>query len=555
MKTLLLMLVLPIGLQAGVIYVDNDNATTPNGGNQYPFSSIQVAITNAAENDTIKIAKGTYTRIDNMGKSLILLGGYQGGTPTAYSNGSGGDFVNRTMDASLTHINGGGDSIGVNITRFDFNPFKFVFDNFTVKNCTKGIVCDTEVSWPHAENVTISNSIIEDNGQPGITTLGAGLLVAGLNHKILNNIIRNNHGGRGAGISRSGTPDSLLIEGNLIENNTGYDDHAAGIYLDGYVTLTNNIISGNYLQNTYGWGGGVLILGTAHMSFNTIKDNFCPSYGGGVFVDEGGIAYMDNELIYHNRCDYTGAGGAGVALDNGAPGSSYVYMTNCTVVNNYSPGTLGGNAIFADVSSFCTVKNCIMAGNGDDFYANNGSDITVTYTLNQEAYVGQGNITGDPLFADSLNEDFHLKSKGGRYNPTNQNWVIDNIHSPAIDTGDPTSSYSNEPAPNGNRINLGCYGNTIYASKSFTTSNEEGLIDVQIIAYPNPTSSSFQLKLDNSQFTKGEIIIYNTLGEKVFQSEILNPKAEINTNLSKGIYFYQILNQKQLIGNGKLMIQ
>jgi hypothetical protein len=154
------------------------------------------------------------------------------------------------------------------------------------------------------------------------------------------------------------------VEGNLIENNTGYDDHGAGVYLGGYVTIRNNIISGNYLQNSYGWGGGVLILGIAHMSFNVIKDNFCPSYGGAIFVDDGGIAYMDHELIYNNR---TSLYGAGIAVDNTATDSSHVYLTNCTIVNNYSPDTLGGNAIYLDNFSFGTLHNCILAGNGDDF--------------------------------------------------------------------------------------------------------------------------------------------------------------------------------------------
>ena len=46
------------------------------------------------------------------------------------------------------------------------------------------------------------------------------------------------------------------------------------------------------------------------------------------------------------------------------------------------------------------------------------------------------------------------------------NWVNDSISSPCIDAGYPFSDYSNEPEPNGNRINIGPHGNTKYASKS-----------------------------------------------------------------------------------------
>ncbi len=55
----------------------------------------------------------------------------------------------------------------------------------------------------------------------------------------------------------------------------------------------------------------------------------------------------------------------------------------------------------------------------------------------------QGNISVDPLFVDDAVGDYHLLSC-----------------SPAIDAGDPTSDYANEPKPNGNRIDLGAYGNT-----------------------------------------------------------------------------------------------
>jgi len=44
---------------------------------------------------------------------------------------------------------------------------------------------------------------------------------------------------------------------------------------------------------------------------------------------------------------------------------------------------------------------------------------------------------------------------------------MDELTSPCIDTGDPTSVIGHEPFPNGGIINMGAYGGTVEASKSY----------------------------------------------------------------------------------------
>ena len=60
-----------------------------------------------------------------------------------------------------------------------------------------------------------------------------------------------------------------------------------------------------------------------------------------------------------------------------------------------------------------------------------------------------GNISKDPLFLGAVVGDYHEKTG-----------------SPHVDAGNPSSDYSNEPAPNGGRINIGAYGNTTEATQS-----------------------------------------------------------------------------------------
>jgi hypothetical protein len=45
--------------------------------------------------------------------------------------------------------------------------------------------------------------------------------------------------------------------------------------------------------------------------------------------------------------------------------------------------------------------------------------------------------------------------------------VLDDITSPGIDAGDPHNPIGLEPFPNGGRLNMGAYGGTVEASKSY----------------------------------------------------------------------------------------
>ena len=93
-----------------------------------------------------------------------------------------------------------------------------------------------------------------------------------------------------------------------------------------------------------------------------------------------------------------------------------------------------------------------------------------------------GSISGDPLFVDPNNGDYHLKSQRGRYWPEHDVWVLDKVTSPCIDAGVPSIVPSLEPMPNGGFINMGAYGGTAYASMSEMPFpepdyNKDGIID------------------------------------------------------------------------------
>jgi hypothetical protein len=131
-----------------------------------------------------------------------------------------------------------------------------------------------------------------------------------------------------------------------------------------------------------------------------------------------------------------------------------------------------------------SITNTILWDGGDEIGVGEDALAEVAYSDVQGDWPGEGNINVDPLFAapgywdlngtaDDPNDDVwvhgdhHLKSQGGRWDPASESWVIDEVTSPCIDAGNPNSPIGLEPFPNGGYINLGAYGGTVEASKSY----------------------------------------------------------------------------------------
>ncbi|TKJ37158.1 MAG: hypothetical protein CEE38_09705 [Planctomycetes bacterium B3_Pla] len=130
-------------------------------------------------------------------------------------------------------------------------------------------------------------------------------------------------------------------------------------------------------------------------------------------------------------------------------------ISNVTIVDNT-------HGIEAYVRSEPDISNCI-------FWRNAGGDLfgcQAKFSRTSEAGQGQSNIIADPLFVDPNAGDYHLLSERGRYWSEHDVWVLDRVTSPCIDRGNPNADPSDEPIPNGDRINMGAYGGTVQASMS-----------------------------------------------------------------------------------------
>ena len=176
--------------------------------------------------------------------------------------------------------------------------------------------------------------------------------------------------------------------------------------------------------------------------------------------------------------------------DNGTNGACLIasvaechgLIKNCTIVNNEAGIIIGS----IGTGGSATMQNCIIHQNqGFQVGLRTGATLYISYSdvegglegidASEAVNWGPGNIDADPCFArtgywpeplEVVEGDYHLQSSAGRWDPNSETWVTDANTSRCIDAGNPGSPPGDEPAPNGNRINMGAYGGTAEASKS-----------------------------------------------------------------------------------------
>jgi len=84
-------------------------------------------------------------------------------------------------------------------------------------------------------------------------------------------------------------------------------------------------------------------------------------------------------------------------------------------------------------------------------------------------------------------------------------------------------------------------------------SNNIGNINV----YPNPFSAYTFIEFENYKKEKHTLTIYNSMGQLVRQIDNINVgKVKIEKkNLTSGLYFFQLRNDVEIVGTGKIIIE
>ncbi|WP_424353209.1 disaggregatase related repeat-containing protein [Methanosarcina mazei] len=466
---------------AAVVYVSGDGSGNYNCDGTDDHVQIQQALAYAASNpgttvylkgpftynvDPNKMYVGSHTTITGDSTAVVKLKEQDYNFPTPSltramfqaNSGSTHDitFHGFTIDGNAVHVKlvSGNDHLNMiqllgssNVTVYDMTFKNGLGDAIKVKQGSSN-------NYVHENtNIHIYNNIIDKIGHDGVYLMcvskisvhdnfiscrnDAGIRLFNCkNAEIFDNeVTSENHGGAGIEIQKT---SAVKINNIEIYNNNIYNIRTMGIWIYGYGTYDKSAATG------------------VHIHHNTIR-------GNGLYTDEvGGIVIQgfDGTLIENNIID--GNYRAGVAMRNSydyvSPGSGYVTILRNNIITNTKPDRSAGGTAYGvsnDLSSthsFVMEYNCVY-NPGQSNYNKVSSHKT--------------DINVDPLFADRTAYDYHLKSKAGRW--SGSRWVTDTVSSPCIDAGSPSYDYSNEPEDNGNRINIGVFGNTKYASKSGTS--------------------------------------------------------------------------------------
>jgi hypothetical protein len=466
---------------AATIYVDDLLGHDDNSGtSDYPKKTISGGINGAGSTDIVLVRDGTYTGSNNRDISC-------GGKAITLMSENGPD--NCTIDAES-------NSRVFNLVSESAN---LVIEGFTITGGYNNNSIGGGGAYISSSDCTIRNCVLTQNHAD---YLGGGMLINSCAPVIENCIIENNTASktgvtneRGGGIYLISCPtDGPLFDNCTIRNNT-CAGNGGGMYSNNsFVRIKDSHIIGNQATDpVHGChGGGIytlqVVTGPAMtITDSNVIDNFADTSGGGMNIEYSQVT-LTNVLFEHNVAS-GGVGGGFRQLDTNTE------IENCTFVYNtasssgaaiamfrsrpITPTTTAGNSIIRDNTSGNNSE--VQAALNTAFeYGYCNIDPAGIYSVGSIVTDLGGNILVPPLFASTgydnagqwISGDYHLQSRVGRWEPSSQTWITDATDSLCIDAADPADSFDLEPLYNGNRRNIGRYGQTAQASQSPTCTAE-----------------------------------------------------------------------------------
>ena len=294
---------------------------------------------------------------------------------------------------------------------------------------------------------------------------GGGMYNTSGSPTVINCTFSKNSAGYAGGMANRDYCSPTVINCTFVGNSAHscgagmFDWHSAS-------TLINCNFSGNFGR----YGAAMRIYDSDSTIINcSFNGNFARQYGGAIYIDMSDIT-LTNCTFSSNSADYWELGCGGGIYNH--VGSSSLILTNCIFWNNRDSGGMGESAQIhggTPVVNYCCIQGWTGTWEGP---GNTGADPMFARNPNDggdDWGVGNRKEFGD-LLSIGRNDDFgdlHLRSQAGRWDTNSQSWIQDDVTSPYIDAGDMSSPIGHEPFPNGGVINMGAYGGSSQASKSY----------------------------------------------------------------------------------------
>ena len=339
-------------------------------GDTGDYTTIQSAINNSNDGDTIYVWAGTYDEFVTVNKSINLVGNSSSDT---IINCSSGDKNAILIQVSYVNISGfaldvvSGETIDMDET-----------DDVTIENCVVyGTLLDKAIKIGDCENVTIKNNTIY-GGSYGIY--------------------------------------ALIGHGFTFKNNTITGCTSYGIFLGGSANdlyrPTNNFIENNLCHNI---SGGIAIshLYSCQVLNNTINNHVVGDELNGIYVYG-----CDGDILVNNNTIFEeGDGEFKLCIEGDVEDN---YWTNCTVSNNTLTGGEGLLVEYLCDNVFVennTIINCDADGievNGitndnniwiQDNTITNSADAGIFVSGSEDVYFTRNRITGSGLFGIYIDSD------------------------------------------------------------------------------------------------------------------------------------------------------
>jgi hypothetical protein len=275
---------------------------------------------------------------------------------------------------------------------------------------------------------------------------------------------RGSHTGGGGGIYNSNS--NPILTNCLFSENSAGDGGGTCNVADSNVTLTDCTFNGNLASDR---GGGLSNLDDCNLTMTNclIVGNWAEFYGGG--IQSKSELTLSNCTIVGNRTN--SYDGGGIYFQVGRISNSIIYG-NITPRIEGSEIAQGPHGQAGCRPELIKVTHSVVGSDPNAFdipSCYSGEWLYANPLFANPGYWDANDTPDDPNDDFWIDGDYHLKSQAGRWDPASQSWIQDDVTSPCIDAGDPNSPVGDEPFPNGGIINMGAYGGTAEASKSFTS--------------------------------------------------------------------------------------